>query len=423
MLPTLARAGLLLALVLTGCAGDYVARTRGVRAAYERERYDDALHALESAAKESPAEDRLLVLMDRGMILHSAGRWKESIQVLAEAERVASELDVVSVSEQAQTLLTTEREKYYRGEDFERLMISVLQALNYAQLGDDEAALVEVRRCNERLQRMVQEEKKPYEQLAIARYLGGALYEDQGNLDSAYIDYTRALESALVADPTVLAEPLLRLARQTRRLDDYDRLRARFPGVEHAPLGPGEGQLVVVVQAGLSPEKEPQDRRQDVGDVIQIPAYRDRGRPAPARVTVTPFGAGGAVAGTGGAGAEPGREASATVVTSLQDVARVHLNDRIGRMLLKQVAGAVVKGAVAGGVGAITESKELAALTFLLLNAGNRPDLRAWMSLPAQFQVARFRLPAGTHTVRVGAHTRDAEVRPGRVAVVTLRQY
>ena len=31
MLPTLARAGLLLALVLTGCAGDYVARTRGVR--------------------------------------------------------------------------------------------------------------------------------------------------------------------------------------------------------------------------------------------------------------------------------------------------------------------------------------------------------------------------------------------------------
>ncbi len=107
-------------------------------------------------------------------------------------------------------------------------MISVLQALNYAQLGKDEDALVEVRRVNERLQKMIVDEKKPYEQLAIARYLGGVLYEDQRDWDAAYIDYAKALK----LEPRLgsLAEPLLRLAKQTGRDDAYESLLQRLPG-------------------------------------------------------------------------------------------------------------------------------------------------------------------------------------------------
>ncbi|HSP77246.1 MAG TPA: hypothetical protein VLQ93_01860, partial [Myxococcaceae bacterium] len=306
------------AVLLSGCAGDYVARTRGVRSAYESEEYAAALSRLEELEKRGSEKDRLLVLLDRGMVLHAAGRWTESIPVLAEAERLAAELDVVSVSEEAGTLLTNERERAYRGEDFERLMISVLQALNYAQLGQDEEALVEVRRVNERLERMVTEEKKPYEQLAIARYIGGVLYEDQREWDSAYIDYAKALELEPRLGP--LAEPLLRLAKKTGRLDEYERLRKRFPEVAHEPLGPGEGQLLVVVEAGLSPEKEPADRRLDTHELIQVSVYRERSRPGQARVWV----------GEG--------EARTVRVTSLADVARVHLNERIGRMLARQLA-------------------------------------------------------------------------------------
>src|SRR5260370_19758892 len=130
--------------------------------------------------------------MDRGMILNPAGKYEESVPVWGEADRLSQQLDVVSVSEEAKALLSNERQRAYRGEDFEKLMISVLQALNYAELGKDEDALVEVRRVNERLRKMIVDEKKPYEQLAIARYIGGVLWEDQQDWDAAIIDYLAA---------------------------------------------------------------------------------------------------------------------------------------------------------------------------------------------------------------------------------------
>jgi uncharacterized protein len=166
----------LLSCALIGCAGDYVARTRGVRQAYEAGDTEKALQQIRPERK-SP-KDQLLALLDEGMVLHAGGRWEESIKVLGEADKLSQQLDVVSVSEEAATLLTNERERAYRGEDFEKLMISVLQALNYAGLGKEEDALVEVRRVNERMRKMIVDEKKPYEQLAFARYLGGVLYED-----------------------------------------------------------------------------------------------------------------------------------------------------------------------------------------------------------------------------------------------------
>ena len=75
------------ALVCSGCAGDYVARTKGVREAYQTYRYDDALAQLPSGEKSSPV-DGLLELLDRGMILHAAGRYPESIEVLAKADKL-----------------------------------------------------------------------------------------------------------------------------------------------------------------------------------------------------------------------------------------------------------------------------------------------------------------------------------------------
>ena len=106
--------GLLLVVGWLGCAGDYVARTRGVRQAYESNDYPRALSLLDGEAK-GPELDRLLILMDRGMILHSAGKYEESVAVLAEADRLSQQLDVVSVSEEAKALLSNERQRAYRG--------------------------------------------------------------------------------------------------------------------------------------------------------------------------------------------------------------------------------------------------------------------------------------------------------------------
>ncbi|XXF76543.1 hypothetical protein P2318_26310 [Myxococcaceae bacterium GXIMD 01537] len=408
--PRLSGWGLLafLALWLSGCATDYVARTQGARAAYEAEDYPRALSELDAEAKLGSEKDRLLTLLDRGMVLHASGAWKESIGVLAEADRLSGELDAVSVSEEAGALATSERNRAYRGEDFEKLMISVLQALNYAQLGQDEDALVEVRRVNERMEKMISDEKKPYEQLAIARYIGGVLREDQKDWDSAYIDYAKALE--LQPRMGALAEPLLRLAKKTGRDDAYVRLAEQFPDVAHAPLGPDEGQVVVVVESGRSPVKRSGERNYgDANELFQVPLYEPRGRAPVAKVRV-------------GERTEVG-----VTVTSLDAVATLHLNDRIGRMLLKQFASLAVKGGLAAGVGALTKSKEVGALTFLVLNALNAPDLRSWLSLPAEFQLVRLRLPAGKHSLAISGGgrsvTREVEVKAGRVQTVVVRRY
>ncbi|MFY2564128.1 COG3014 family protein [Corallococcus terminator] len=395
-------------LLLTGCAGDYVARTRGVRVSYQSEDYPGALAQLDAVAQEGSGKDSLLVLLDKGMLLHSAGKWTESNAVLEEAEKLSAQLDGVSVSEEAGALVTNERQRAYRGEDFEKLMISVFQALNYAELGDEEAAMVEVRQVNERLQKMVTEEKKPYQQLAIARYLGGVIREDQRDWDSAYIDYAKAYE--LEPRLGALVEPLLRLAKYTGRDDVYAALKEKYPEVAHPPLARDESQVVVVVEAGLSPEKQSASRDYgNGGSLIEVPVYRDRGSAPSVRVKLGD------------------QDERAVTVTSLAEVARLHLDTRIGGMLAKQLASVAVKAGLAAGLGAATKSEELGVLAFLLLNAGNAPDLRSWLSLPAEFQVARFRVSAGSHTVRVEAGGRVTEhqvdVKPGRVGLVVVRRY
>ena len=316
--------------------------------------------------------------------------------------------DFTSISEAAKTLATGEREKAYAGEDFEKLMISVLQGLNYALLGKDEDALVEVRRVNERMLKMIREEKKPYEQLAIARYLSAVLYEDQGALDDAYIDYAAALK--LAPGARALEEPVLRLAVQTGRSDDVEALAKRMPGVDTSKLRTNEGQLVVILETGRSPEKV-SNHQGEGPQLVTVPAYVNR-TSFTSHATVT-------------AGPRPPQ--TTETVTSLEAVARVHLNDRIGRMLSKQLAGVAVKAGLAAGVGALTKSEALGALTFLALSATNQTDLRSWLSLPAEFEVARFRLPVGdqpvTVTTPVGATQHTVAIHPKRVSLLVLRRY
>ncbi len=400
----------LLALPFLGCASDYVARTHDFRRAYETGNYPRAVELIAREEKDENSIDRLLVLLDKGMVLHAAGRYEESIKVLAEADKLSQQIDFTSISEEAGTLLTNERQRTYRGEDFEKLMISTLQALNYAGLGKDEDALVEVRRVNERIRKMIAEEKKPYEQLAIARYLGGVLYEDVGEEDSAFIDYNLAHQ--LQPQLGSLAEPLVRLAKKTGREDAYDKLRKLYPDVSDEPLGPNEGQIVVIVEAGRAPVKEEsnaEQRHHGAVQLVAVPRFRDRGVPPRARASL---------------GAQ---EAEAVTVTSISKVAKVHLNDRIGRILARSVASTAIKAGVAAGVGAATNSEALGVLTFLLLSSTNQSDLRSWLSLPAEFQVARLRAPAGQHelTLRFAGHatTHPVTVKPKRIALVVVRRY
>lgn len=400
-----------LALLVTGCAGDYVARTAGYRHAYESYQYPPAIQGFDGEVKSGPQIDRLLAMMDEGMVLHAAGKFEESIKVLAETDKLSERLDFVSVSEEAKVLISSERERAYRGEDFEKLMISTLQALNYGQLGKDEDALVEVRRVNERMQRMINEEKKPYEQLAVARYLTAVLWEDQGHADDAFIDYYAA--NKLAGDLGSLAEPLVRLAKETGRDDAFRELRRQYPWVQPQPLARDEGQILVVLEAGKAPVKTNGSRSGGPkAEVIAVPVFRDRPWIRQTQVVLD---------GDANTAVRP------TTITSLEQVAKIHLNYRIDGLVARQFGALAIRTGAAVGVGQATGSEALGILTFLALSYANQPDLRSWMSLPAEFQLARFRVPAGVHRLTVvaggGAREVQVEVQPRRVTLIVLRSY
>jgi len=398
-------------ITLLGCANTYMTKTAGARAALVQNQPEKAVDLLDKAFPKGPAEkDRILFLLDRGTFFRAAKRFEESSQLLAQAEHLSEALDVASVSEEAAALLSNEGTKAYRAEDFEKLMFSVLQGLNYAEKGDEEGALVEMRRVNQKLRKMVAEEQKPYQQLAIARYLSGILYENAGDLDAAAIDYIQAAQLQPLGQA---AEPALRLAKETGREGDYEALLRAYPSLPHSPLLPQEGQLVVLVEMGLIVEKQSSKRtveRDAQSTVLVVPVYPRPQRTLP-RATL----------------AVDGQKVTAEVVTSLDEVARIHLEERIGRMVAKSVAALLAKGGVATAVGAATRSTELGVLSFALLTTTQEADTRSWGSLPAEFQVARVRLRPGRHVLKLHLPNKssehEVEIKPRRVSLLVLRLF
>ncbi len=124
---------------------------------------------------------------------------------------------------------------------------------------------------------------------------------------------------------------------------------------------------------------------------------------------------------------DPATAVRPTTLTSLEQVAKIHLDYRVDSLIGRQVGALALRAGIAAGAGAATKSDAVGILTFIALSYANQPDLRSWMSLPAEFQLVRYRVPAGPHrlTVLAGGGVREiqVEVRPRRVTLVVLRSY
>jgi len=120
------------------------------RAAMVYHDFDMALELIEyKQAGDNPlyaANNEISFLLDRGVLRHFSGRYVESIQDLLEAERLIQEAFTESVTAGLMTWLGNDSARDYAGEDFEDIYLSVFNALNFAQQGDLEGAMVEVRK-------------------------------------------------------------------------------------------------------------------------------------------------------------------------------------------------------------------------------------------------------------------------------------
>jgi uncharacterized protein len=398
---------LLFILLVVGCAS-YQTNVDSARKKMAGHDSIGAAKALEPLAKKE-SDDQLVYVFDYATALQTAGQYKESNSAFMLADRLSDLKNYLSITRTAGSLVFNEGMVQYKGEDFERLMINMMEALNFLMLGDHENALVEVRALNDKLEYYRLEQKKQYEQNTMAIYLSALMWEDDHNYDNAYIMYEKAYNRD--GRIPMLRYDLVRTAKLSSREDAYEKWSKEF-GIKYNPEWSNHsyGELVLIFEQGWGPRKGP---RRGAPRFPQLFPYYTSTRSA--RLDIEGF-----------------NPISTQVVYNVQDVAIKTLDDEYAALVAKRLAGVATKAVIADQVA--QHNQLLGALVGLGLNASDQADLRQWSTLPETFQVARVLVPGGKYNVSVqGMGTvgpsadfrppEQMEVRPGKKTFFIWRSF
>jgi len=411
----LSQGGVLLALLCLSATGATGVMSTGCVSArmsdresdtlFRQGRYEEAAKRLQKGVEDQGenGRDLLLFLLDVGLSLHSAGKFEESNKAFQKADKIAEIKDYTSLAAETATLLSSDNLKDYKGEDFEKVLISTYLAMNYALMGDLENALVEARRVNRKLHLMVSEGQKNYKQSAFARYLSAILYEGENNYNDAYVDYknTWKLNPAYPG----LGLDLWRCAWQLRMPDEMERWdrvyhlsREDHDKAKQWEIAPGagvkakshtrvvppakNGEIIVLYENGISPIKRP-------NPVFRaLPRFYARFNPVSrARVEVD--------------GDHTKFEGTTATLENIEATAIENLDEKYGGLIAKKIAGVVAKESLAYGISKQTNSPLIGLLAKIAMYASDQADLRSWNLLPKDLQLLRVPVGPGTYTVRV----------------------
>ncbi len=356
----------------------YQSKVGGSRRLFSQGRAAEAAALVKPLALE-PSDDQLPYLLDYATYLQTSKKYSEATKYFLLAEDIAKIKDYHSLSNLTGSLLFSQRMVQYKGENYEKLMINVMLALNFLIQSDLEGALVETRKINHMLDLFRSEAKKKYQQNPLAHYLAAMIWEDDKKFDDAFIDYKKLHK--LYPDLTLVREPLVRSAYLSRRMGEYRRLNKKFKlnlKPKDIRLNKKYGELIVIFAQGWAPRKHP--NRADFRFPWLHPVLSET---KSARVYVGE-----------GATSYPSK-----LLLDVEHVALSTFKEDYGALLAKRLAAKVVKEVAADQIRQKNEG--LGNLAWLVMTVADQADLRQWSTLPQSFQVARVRLPVGKHKVKI----------------------
>ena len=394
---------------LSAC-GPTVSHYVRVDQALSQRHFDEADRVVEESHRNYGSRSDLLYLMDRGMTLHLAGHYAESNRYFAAAEDKIESLYAVSISQEASSFLLNDYTLSYEGEDFEKVMINVVAALNYALLGQWDDALVEARKVDHKLTLLNDryEKKNVYKEDALARYLSGILYEAKGEINDAFISYRNAYEAFQDYNknyqtpiPSFIGPDLLRTSEALGLIEEEEDYRRTFPGTdwEKEKSLSQKGEAIFLAYVGLSPVK--------IDRFVDIPIPDGQGGIYPVRLAFPRFVQ------------QPVRSREVEVriddrsirgemVEDVGAIAVKNLDDRIGRIAAKEIARATAKAAASlkirqeaakSGDPGKQFLANLSTDLFSLLS--EKADKRSWRTLPDEIFLSRVPLTPGSHNLQV----------------------
>lgn len=429
---------LLFLLVLSGC-GTYYQRNRKFNEAYERGQMERALKQLEENEKQAEKKNRLLYFMNLGLVHHQLGNWEVSNIAFEQAYLVAEDLRKNYLAEAA-SFLTNRQILPYAGEDHELLLIHYYKAMNFLQLKDYSAALVETRRLNNKLNVLADKytSEKKFERDAFVLNLMGIIYQASGDWNNAFIAYRNAYETYRddygrffnIAAPKQLKEDLIRSAWKTGFKTEARAYEELFK-LQYEPKPDSLGNVVFFWHTGLGPVKEeisinfavvqdpkagfvhftnPQwgefsfpmskeeQEQKGLGNVHVVraafPKYQER---------LPLYTQGRLVWNDQTEQLELAEDISAVASKALQDRMVKELSTGLMRLALKKAAEYAIReqnqdvGAAVGIFNAVTE----------------QADTRNWSTLPHSIHYGRLWLPPGEHEVKLITST-GGEAKRGR---------
>jgi len=369
--------------------------------------------------------NKLLYHLDLGMALHLADDFRGSARQFEAAYKLAEDLYTKNMAGELASVITSDNSIPYYGEDFERVLIHVFNALNFLYQGDNDSALVEARRVD-RLFKTFAEGRYEFDPMALL--LSGLLAEGAGELDDAWISYDRAFNAYLEQAEWLGLEVPFAL------MDHWSSVARRIgrplpEGVEPAPENgrKGNGEVVVLHYLGPGPRKIERIVEMSLGQgfaVVQKTDIRGEDQKQAQRAFSAAKGLASSTQITIAYPVfeqrrlscdVPEVEADGCVVRSIEPVhnisavAKVNLDDRVQANWGKIVSRAVVKFVTARAAGKIGEQVSgnsllgtlIGAVTQAALSAVESADVRGWNTLPAEIWMTRLECPAGSHTVRV----------------------
>ena len=427
--------------------------------------HDAADSIMAAAEKDYGTASRVLYWIDRGMVLHLAGRYEASNGWLEQADQEIDQLYTRRLRTEAKAFLTSDTELPYEGEPYEQVMINAVKALNYALLGKWNEALVEARRLDHRLNVLTDRvgNSDAYHDDAFARYLTGLLYEASGDFNNAFIAYRKSHELyrsppwSHAAAPPMLKADLLRMTETLNLLQEHEEYRQAAAGVNWQPVSATQhlAQVVVLSYNGRAPIKEDQfidvpisldalnlvlltkaatAERRSENRAIESVLYGLNGRVV--RVALPRIVPQKTQVAYGQVTLSRGDElftAKTELTQNFGALAEKALADRFKTTTLKAIARSTVKYALAEGAGrgaGAAAGKDAGPLVGLLVGvvaktlavASEEADKRSWRMLPDEIQIARVWVPAGTYELRLRYMARmggEVGQSPGRT--ITLK--
>ncbi|OQX03141.1 MAG: hypothetical protein BWK80_56300 [Desulfobacteraceae bacterium IS3] len=385
----------LLSGLLIWIAGCTSVPLREARTAFYSHQFQKAEVSL-SKPEEFSNRDKLLLFMEKGLILHHVGKYEDSVKEFLNASYLIKKQDVISVSQQAASLVTTEWITEYKGEYSERLWVHSYLMMNYLLLNKYEDALVEAKQAL----RLMEQYPIALSDDYFTRALIALCYEILGENNDAYIEYKKLNEA--IPDDTAIAEKLYRLAVKLGFHDDAKRYKGF---VSKEKLQDAAAELILFAGIGNAPKKIAGNIIIPPTIRISFPQYQYQ-EPDMAEITVS----------------ESSQNLLPMMVvrTSVDNVCRASLSHRASKIMIKEAARAAVKETLARAVE--SRNHELVGALFrAVLFITEEPDTRSWETLPASLYLLRFPLVPGTHSLNITISRQDGrQIENIALPVITL---